>query len=190
MNLYLQLFYEFAKTGLFAIGGGMATIPFLTKMSDKTGWFTHMELLNMIAVSESTPGPIGVNMASYVGYHLAGVSGSVVATVGLVFPSLIIILIVAQFLKRFGNSPIVKAAMYGLRAASAGLIAAAGISVGKVTLFDVKALESGNLLGFFNIHSIVLAVILFYLTKKYKKIHPVVFLAASAAVGVLLNFAV
>jgi chromate transport protein ChrA len=73
MNLYLQLFYEFAKTGLFAIGGGMATIPFLTKMSDKTGWFTHMELLNMIAVSESTPGPIGVNMASYVGYHLAGV---------------------------------------------------------------------------------------------------------------------
>ncbi|MCI2109635.1 MAG: chromate transporter [Acidaminococcaceae bacterium] len=189
MDLYLKLFLEFAKTGLFAIGGGMATIPFLTKMSDETGWFTHMELLNMIAVSESTPGPIGVNMASYVGYHLAGISGSIVATVGLVFPSLIIILIVAQFLKRFGDSPIVKAVMYGLRAASAGLIAAAGISVAKVTLFNVKALGTGNWGGFLNIKAIILAVILFYLTKKYKKVHPVAFLAASAIIGVVFNFA-
>ena len=189
MNLYLQLFYEFAKTGLFAIGGGMATIPFLTKMSDKTGWFTHMELLNMIAVSESTPGPIGVNMASYVGYHLAGVSGSIVATMGLIFPSVVIILIVAQFLKRFGDSPIVKATMYGLRAASAGLIAAAGISVAKVTLFNVKALDTGSILGFFNVPSLILAIILFYLTKKYKKVHPVAFLAASAVVGIALHFA-
>ncbi len=189
MNLYLQLFWEFAKTGLFAIGGGMATIPFLTKMGEATGWFTNMELLNMIAVSESTPGPIGVNMASYVGYHLAGISGSVVATLGLVFPSLVIILIVAQFLRRFGDSPIVKATMYGLRAASAGLIAAAGISVAKVTLFNIGALKTGNLMGFLNIQSIILAIVLVFLTQKYKKIHPVAFLAASAVVGVLFNFA-
>lgn len=86
MILLLRLFYEYFKVGLFAVGGGMATIPFLEALGTKTGWFTHEELLNMIAVSESTPGPMGVNMASYVGYHMMGVAGSIVATLGLVAP--------------------------------------------------------------------------------------------------------
>lgn len=96
---YLQLFYEFFKTGLFAIGGGLATIPFLTDMGTRTGWFTAGDLANMIAVSESTPGPMGVNMATYVGFHIGGILGGVIATLGLICPSIIVILIVAGFLK-------------------------------------------------------------------------------------------
>ena len=89
--IYLQLFYEFFKIGLFAIGGGLATLPFLYNLSDKTAWFTHAQLADMIAVSESTPGAIGVNMATYVGYQTVGFFGGVIATIGLVFPSIIII---------------------------------------------------------------------------------------------------
>ena len=135
--MYLQLFWEFFQAGLFAIGGGMATIPFLYDISDKTGWFTHTDLANMIAVGESTPGPIGVNMATYVGFVTGmqdggtpmAILGAVVATVGLVTPSVIIVLIVAAILKSFRDNVYVERAFYGLRPASTGLIAAAGISV-------------------------------------------------------------
>mgnify|MGYP002517993049 FL=1 len=113
--IYLQLFWEYFKTGLFAVGGGMATIPFLYDLSDKTGWFTHNDLANMIAVGESTPGPIGVNMATYVGFvtgmqqggALTAILGAVTATLGLITPSVIIILIVAAILKSFRNNKIV-----------------------------------------------------------------------------------
>ena len=108
--IYLQLFYEFFKTGLFAIGGGLATLPFLQEMSARTGWFSLSELQDMIAVSESTPGPIGVNMATYAGFTSAGIPGAFCATLGLILPSFIIILIVAGFLKRFKDSPLVDAA--------------------------------------------------------------------------------
>ena len=126
--LYLRLFWEFFKTGLFAIGGGMATIPFLYDMSAATGWFTSEDVANMIAVGESTPGPIGVNMATYVGYltgqGAGGLSGAIlgaaIATVGLITPSIIIILIVAVFLKNFRDNRYVQNAFYGLRPASAG----------------------------------------------------------------------
>lgn len=189
MGLFFQLFYEFFKIGLFAIGGGMATIPFLTKLSAATGWFTETDLLNMIAVSESTPGPIGVNTATYVGYHIAGLSGAVIATLGLITPSVIVIIIVSQFLKKFGDSKYVKAVMYGLRAASAGLIAAAGFLVARVTLLHPEAWKAGDLSGLLNLPSILLAVILFLLTNHYKKVHPIAFLAASAVVGVVFHFA-
>lgn len=189
MGLFFQMFFEFFKIGLFAIGGGMATIPFLAKLAETTGWFTTTDLLNMIAVSESTPGPIGVNTATYVGYHIAGLPGALVATFGLVTPSVIVILIVSQFLKKFGDSKYVKAVMYGLRAASAGLIAAAGLLVAKVTLLHPEAWKTGSWSGLFNYRSILLAVILFILTNKYKKVHPVAFLAASAVIGVVFHFA-
>lgn len=188
--ILIRLFYEFCKVGLFAIGGGMATIPFLNKMADATGWFTRMDLLNMIAISESTPGPIGVNMATYVGYHIAGLTGAVVATLGLTFPSIVVIVIIAKALKKFGDSPYVKAAMYGLRAASAGLIAAAGISVAEVTLLNIPGFKTAGLSQLFEVRGIILALILFVLTKKYSKVHPVAFLAASAVVGVVFHFAV
>ena len=99
--IYLRLFVEFFLTGLFAVGGGMATIPFLESMSERTGWFTSGQLADMIAVSESTPGPIGVNMATYVGFLTADIPGGIIATLGLVTPSVIVILIVAAFLKSF-----------------------------------------------------------------------------------------
>ena len=99
--IYLQLFYEFFKTGLFAVGGGLATLPFLYSMADKTGWFTAGDLANMIAVGESTPGPIGINMATYVGYVTCGIPGAVMATLGLITPSIIVILIIASVLKAF-----------------------------------------------------------------------------------------
>ena len=198
MMLYLRLFYEFFKTGLFAIGGGMATIPFLYDMSDATGWFTYNDLANMIAVSESTPGPIGVNMATYVGYvtgqDLWGIPGAilgaVVATLGLVAPSIIVILIIAAFLKSFRDNRYVDSAFYGLRPASTGLIAAAGLSVAASNLFFTDALARGLSLAVVNGKGWILAAILWVLTNKVKKtqgLHPIIFILASAAVGVAFS---
>ena len=189
--IYLQLFWEYFKTGLFAVGGGMATIPFLYDISDKTGWFTHQDLANMIAVSESTPGPIGVNMATYVGYVTGmdqggaghAIWGAVTASMGLVLPSLIVILMVAAMLKRFKNSALVQRAFYGLRPASTGMIAAAGISVAFSNLFDSA--------GFgINWKGLVLAALLWLLTNKVgktKKLHPIVFIGFSALVGIVFS---
>ena len=198
MMLYLRLFYEFFKTGLFAIGGGMATVPFLYDMSDATGWFTYNDLANMIAVGESTPGPIGVNMATYVGYvtgqDLWGIPGAilgaVVATLGLVAPSIIVILIIAAFLKSFRDNRYVDSAFYGLRPASTGLIAAAGISVAVSNLLFTDTLAQGLSLAVLNWKGWILAVILWVLTNKVKKtkgLHPIVFILASAVVGIVFS---
>ena len=127
MTLYLRLYWEFFKTGLFAIGGGMATLPFLKDIGATTGWFSQTDLMNMLAVSESTPGPVGINMATYVGYTVGGVPGAIVATIGEVTPSIIVILIVAAMLAKFRDSQYVANAFYGLRPATVGLIAAAAL---------------------------------------------------------------
>jgi chromate transporter len=196
--IYLQLFWEFFKTGLFAVGGGMATIPFLYQISDKTGWFTHTDLANMIAVGESTPGPIGVNMATYVGFVtgmknggvMAAVLGAVAATIGLVTPSMIIILIVAAILKSFRNNQYVNSAFYGLRPASTGLITAAGISVLLSTMVIIGAAEDLSHTFTLNWKGIVLAILLWILTnvvKKTKKWHPIVFIGFSALVGIVFQ---
>ncbi|MDY4486726.1 MAG: chromate transporter [Candidatus Limivicinus sp.] len=192
MMLYLRLFWEFFKTGLFAVGGGMATLPFLYSMSDATGWFTHAQLADMIAVSESTPGPIGVNMATYVGFSTVGVPGAVVATLGLITPSVIIILIIARVLAAFRQNKVVDAAFYGLRPCSVGLIAAAGLLVVKIALFDVDLYrQTGVLMNLFQWKAIALAAVLIVLTryvKPLKKLHPVFFILGSAAVGALFSF--
>ena len=194
--MYLQLFWEFFKTGLFAVGGGMATIPFLYNLSDATGWFTRNDLANMIAVGESTPGPIGVNMATYVGFitgmsenGLAGaISGAVIATLGLVTPSIIVIVIIAAMLKAFRDSKLVQDAFYGLRPASTGLIAAAGISVAVSNLILVGGTATHQFS--LNWKGLVLAAVLWFFTnkvKKTKKLHPIVFIAASAVIGILFS---
>ena len=192
MMLYLRLFWEFFKTGLFAVGGGMATLPFLYSMSDTTGWFSHAQLADMIAVSESTPGPIGVNMATYVGFTAAGIPGAVIATLGLITPSIIIILIIARVLAAFRQNKYVDAAFYGLRPCSVGLIAAAGLLVVKIALFDFDLFkESGVLMDLFNWKAILLAAVLIVLTryvKPLKKLHPVFFILGSAAIGALFSF--
>lgn len=192
MMLYLRLFWEFFKTGLFAVGGGMATLPFLYSMSDATGWFTHAQLADMIAVSESTPGPIGVNMATYVGFSTAGIPGAVVATLGLITPSVIIILIIAKVLAAFRQNKTVDAAFYGLRPCSVGLIAAAGLLVVKISLFNAELYQqTGVLMNVFNWKAIILAAVLIVLTryvKPLKKLHPVFFILGSAALGALFAF--
>lgn len=196
--LFLKLFYEFFKTGLFTVGGGMATIPFLYQMSDATNWFTYDDLANMIAVSESTPGPIGVNMATYVGYitgmseggQLHAVLGAATATLGLVAPSIIVILIIAMFLRNFRDNRYVNHAFYGLRPASTGLIAAAGLSVVIANLFDSKAFEQGFNLTAINWIGWGLAIVLWIFTNKVKKtkgLHPIVFILASAVAGVVFQ---
>ena len=187
MMLYLQLFWEFFKTGLFAVGGGLATLPFLQDMSDRTGWFTHAQLADMLAVSESTPGPIGVNMATYVGFSTGGVGGALIATLGLITASVIVILIVAAFLKAFRDSKWVSAAFYGLRPASTALVAAAGISVVLIAMVNTGAAG----LAFFNWKAIALAAVLLVLThwvKFTKNLHPIWFILASAVVGVVFQF--
>lgn len=196
--LYLKLFYEFFKTGLFSIGGGMATIPFLYKMSDATGWFTYDDLANMIAVSESTPGPIGVNMATYVGYitgtqeggPLYATLGAVTATLGLITPSIIVILIVAMFLKSFRDNKYVNNAFYGLRPASMGLVAAAGLSVVINNLFEPESFTNGFHLDGINWIGFGLAIVLWIFTNKVKKtkgLHPIIFIAASAVAGIVFQ---
>ena len=193
MTLYLQLFWEFFKTGLFAVGGGMATLPFLYDISNKTGWFTHAQLADMVAVSESTPGPIGVNMASYVGFVTGGVGGAVVATLGLIAPSILIILIIAAFLKAFRDSKYVDGAFYGLRPASTALIASALVTVAKVAFFSSQ--NFGDLTAVLHgveWKAVVLAAVLLLLTRyvpRVKSWHPIVFIGLSAAVGVIFRLA-
>ncbi len=194
MILYLQLFREFFKTGLFAVGGGMATIPFLYDISDKTGWFTHTDLANMIAVSESTPGPIGVNMATYVGFvsgmnnggFAGALLGALISTAGLITPSVIVILIVAAVLKSFRDNKYVNNAFYGLRPASTGLIAAAGITVLMASFFPGDEIA----LALFNFKGLILAVVLWLLSnviKKTKDFHPIVFIGISAIAGIVFS---
>ena len=143
--IYLQLFWEFCKVGLFSVGGGLATIPFLSDLGSRTGWFTAGDLADMIAVSESTPGPLGVNTATYVGFHYGGLLGGVVATLGLIFPSIVIILVISKFLQRFRTSRGVEGVFYGLRPASTGLIAAALAEVVSIALLTLPAGEGEKL---------------------------------------------
>ena len=190
--ILLRLFYEFFKTGLFAVGGGMATLPFLYDISTRTCWYTHEKLADMIAVSESTPGPIGVNMATYVGFETAGIPGAVIATLGLVTPSIMIILLIARALKAFRENPYVEAGFYGLRPCSVGLIAAAGFLVVKLALLNTTLYEtSGQLADLFNFKALVLATVLLVCTryiKKLKGLHPIIFILASAVVGIVFSF--
>jgi len=196
--ILLRLFWEFFKTGLFAVGGGMATVPFLQDISAKTGWYTSGQLADMIAVSESTPGPLGVNMATYVGYTVGsqqlggvgmGVVGAIVSTLGLIFPSIVVILIIGYFLKRFRDSKIVDSALYGLRPASVALISAAGVDI---VLFAILRVDSIYQIGKASLSwkAAVLALAVFAgtnLVPRLKKIHPIWFIFFSAVAGILLH---
>ena len=184
----LRLIYEFAKTGLFSVGGGLATLPFLYEMSNNTGWFTHADIADMIAISESTPGPIGINMSTYAGFTTAGVLGGVLASFGLALPSVVITLIIARFLNKFRNNPLVEGAFYGLRPASIAMITAAGLNVAKVALVNLDAYAlTGSLGDLFLWKALILAVLIFIGQKKLKW-HPVVFIAISAVVGIVFQF--
>ncbi len=191
--IILRLWWEFFKIGMFSVGGGMATLPFLYDISDRTGWFSYDQIADMLAVSESTPGPIGINMATYTGFTTAGFWGSLAATLGIITPGIIIVLLIVAVLDRFRKNKYVEAAFYGLRPASTGLIAAAGVLVVEIALLNLDIFkESGKILEVFNWKAIGLAALLLVLTRWFKptkKLHPVVFIAFSAAVGIVFSFA-
>ena len=201
MSVYLRLYWEFFKTGLFAVGGGMATLPFLEDIVQSTGWYTYTDLMNMLAVSESTPGPIGINMATYVGFTVGGIPGAVIATLGEVTPSIIVILIVAMMLKKFRDNRYVNMAFYGLRPASTGLIGAACVTVVLEVMTGIKVLAAdGALMNTFRLAGeslikwpgVLLGALLIVLTnfiRPVKNWHPIVFIAFSAVVGIVFRFA-
>ena len=189
--IYLRLFWEFFKVGLFSVGGGLATLPFLYSLGAKTGWFSTADVASMLAVSESTPGPIGVNMATYAGFDCAGVLGGVVATLGLVTPSVIVIVLIAMALQAFRTNKYVDAAFYTLHPASTGLIAAAGWSVFALVLVNLDAYRASyhfaDLLQWKNLILFAVIWVLTNLVKPLKKLHPVVFLALAAVVGIVFR---
>jgi chromate transporter len=188
MNVYLQLCAEFAKISIFAIGGGLAALPFLYALSDKYGWYSHADLANIIAVSESTPGPIGINMGTYVGFTAGGILGGVLATTAYVIPSLIIGVIVAKFLEKFKTNPYVEAVFYGIRPAVCGLIAAAGYKIMTISLVDMEAFRmSGSVVDLLKIPAIIMFVVMAAMNFKLKW-HPVIYIAIAAVVGVALKF--
>ena len=189
--ILLRLFWEFFQIGLFSVGGGLATLPFLYNLGARSGWFTAEQVADMLAVSESTPGPIGVNMATYVGFTSAGVPGSIIATLGLITPSIIIILLVAAAMKAFRNNRYVEAVFYTLRPASTGLITAAGWSVIILVLVNTELYKAtGVLTDLFRWKNVILFLVIWTLTnlvKPVKKLHPIVFIALAAVCGVVFK---
>lgn len=194
-SLIIEMFIRFFFVGLFSVGGGLATLPFLTDMGETTGWFTQMDISNMVAISESTPGPLGVNMATYIGYQVVsgygmgmGILGSITATAGLVAPSVIVILIISRVLMKFRDSKYVEYTFYGLRAASVGLIAAACLGVAKIAYYNSEIMaETGEFFMAVDYKSIILSVLIFIGVTKFKKIHPIAFIAFAAVVGIIFK---
>ena len=185
--IYLRLFYEFFKTGLFAIGGGLATLPFLSEMSNKFGWFSQEEIANMLAVSESTPGPIGVNMATYVGNTTIGVAGGVITSIALVLPSYLVVLAVTKVMERFKENPFVQSSMKTLRPASVGMVSAAILGVLQSVLLDSTALASMQWTSVLIVPNLLLFASLLLCCFKFDKLHPLVFLSIGAIAGIVLG---
>lgn len=179
----LLLFAEFFKTGLFAIGGGLVTVPYLYEMAYKYPWFTPQQLTDMIAISESTPGPIGVNMATFAGFNAGGISGAVIATLGLIMPSIIIILIVAKILAKFRENKFVNYAFYGIRPAVAGMILSAWFG-----LFKMCMINTGytGVMDFFMLKELIIFLCFVILNFK-TKINPIFYIIIGAVVGILLK---
>ena len=189
--IYLTLFYEFFKVGLFSVGGGVATIPFYMELADKYDWLTTQMLTDMIAVSESTPGPIGINLATYADFWAAGIPGALVATFSEVLPSFIILVLIAKALERYKENTLVSSAFSGIRPAVAGLIAAAGWSVMRVALFTAPSGSSlFTMLLSCDIKWLVLfcALLALMQIKPLKKLHPIVYIVFSAVVGIGAGF--
>lgn len=183
MPLILTIFIEFFKTGLFSIGGGLATLPFLFKMSETYGWFSTEQLTNMIAISESTPGPIGVNIATYVGHTISGVPGGIFATLSLVLPSVLVILIVAGFLEKFKDNKTVKTVFYGLRPAVVGMLAVSLLTVVKTTFLIP---EAPSILASVDYIKVAVFAVLLFGVMKFKK-HPIIYIVIGAVCGIIFK---
>ncbi|SFB32812.1 chromate transporter [Acetitomaculum ruminis DSM 5522] len=188
MITLLRIYFEFFKVGLFSIGGGLATIPFLYELSANTGWFSEEDIANMIAISESTPGALGINMSTYSGFLSSKALGGIVGTLGLISPSVIIIIIIAKLLTKFKDNEYVKSSFYGLRPASIAMISVAGISLAKITLVNLnEAFNAQNIFSFFNIPAIILLIFLFIIYKKFK-LHPIALIIIAGLCGIAYGF--
>jgi len=191
MNLF-YLFIEFIKTGLFAVGGGLATIPFLKEIASKYEWFDVHELTDMIAVAESTPGPIGINMSTYSGFKAEGLIGAAVATISIIIPPVIIILIISKVLQKFKANKYVNKIFSALRPASSGLILGAMMDIFIMSFFYSDKFADfsfgiRNIFEIINLKSIIFFVAAYIGVLKLKKLHPVVFIAGGAVFGVFFG---
>ena len=183
---YIQLFFIFFKVGLFTIGGGLAAIPLLQEEVLLREWLTNQQFADMIAVSESTPGPIGVNVATYVGFSQLGILGSIVATIGLVTPSVIIIMLVARYVLHYRDNKYVNGVFYGLRPAVTGIILAAAASIAVVSLVDLSVYNgTGDFLKIFNIKEIIMFFIFLYASNKWKH-HPIFYIVIAGVIGIFI----
>lgn len=189
IKIYLQLFWEFFKIGLFSIGGGQATIPFLEALSASTGWFSAEDLSRFIAISESTPGAIGVNMSTFAGFLASGdIIGAIISTLGLITPSVIIIVLISMSLSKFQSSENVKFVFYGLRPASTALITAALYTLTKAAniVYIENFFENYTIMDVFNIKNCLIAIVLGGIIFKYKT-HPLFYIAIAAFIGIILK---
>ena len=191
MTLF-YLFVEFIKTGLFAVGGGLATIPFLKEIALEYKWFSVDELTDMIAVAESTPGPIGINMSTYSGFKADGFIGAAVATISIIIPPVIIILIISKVLQKFKANKYVNKIFSVLRPASSGLILGAMMDIFIISFFYKDKLSDfsfsiQNILGIINFKSILFFALMYIGVLKLKKFSPIAFIACGAVFGIILG---
>ena len=184
MNILPDLFLTFFKIGLFTFGGGYAMLPMIRQEVLAHGWMSLEDLINFIAVSESTPGPFAINVSTYIGTETAGFLGAVAATSGVVLPSFIVILIVAQGYEKFRDSKIVQGVMSGLRPAVIGLIAAALFSVAKTVFIP----HNGEIQVLPTLFSLAVVGIAAFLRLK-KKVHPILVILLSALLGIAAGYA-
>lgn len=185
--IYLTLFWEFLKIGFFTIGGGLAALPYLFDLAERYTWFTSEQVVDMVAIAESTPGPIGVNAATFAGFQAAGVLGGITATLAFAVPGLIISIIVAKFLAAFHENKYVKSSFLGIRPAVTGLILAVGIKLIKGVLLKDWSGELPTLISSVDIKAAILFIVSFFAVLKFKK-HPIVYIGAAAAIGIIFRF--
>ena len=185
MTIWVILFLTFFKIGLFTFGGGYAMLPLIQEEVLTRGWVENAELINFIAVSESTPGPFAINMATYIGNEMGGIIGAVFATLGVVLPSFIIILLVAKFFEKFKTNKIVSGCMSGLKPAVIGLIGAAVISIGETVFVTANSLNAILSDVWFYVSAAIFAVMA---VLAFKKVHPIVIILLSAAIGIVVGY--
>lgn len=186
--IYLKLYFEFLKIGMFAIGGGFTAIPFIRQLAEKYGWITEKQILDMIAISESTPGSMSVNSATFVGNKTVGILGGLIATAGVVTPSIIIILLIAHYFLKFCEAPTIKSMFSGIRPAVTGLIAAVGFEIARIVLLSIDKLKiTSTISSVLNIKATILFGVVLFLMIKYKK-HPIIYLLGLAIVGIIFKF--
>lgn len=185
--IYLQLCYEFFIIGLFAVGGGMAALPFLYRLAEKTGWFTAKFVTDMVVVAESTPGPIGINMATYVGFSVAGFLGAVIATLSVIAPAIIIVTLLSKTIEKYKRHPIMRDGFYAVRPAVVGIIGAGFYQVLSNVIFNVSLYEQTKMIRDLITKKEVIVFIIFFILMRKFHLNVVFYVCIAAIAGVILK---